>query len=250
MASTQNSLDGVITKQLLKLRSCEFDIESIHTLTLKDMNLSDLGCISECLNLENLDLSNNKLTKLHKLSSLKMLKKLNLSANMVSSLDGLQTLENLQILNISGNLLGSTDVLQMISSLNNLTDLKLNDNTAGLSNPMCNTRYIPDVLIILPSVIQLDDQRIRGRGSELFDLCNEMDKYLQKGLHSIRISTNNDIDIKSEEINLAFKPEQNQRVLFAENQLSALLQDCASLSKQAVHILTKTKATQSLSLEI
>ncbi|KAH9492791.1 hypothetical protein Btru_024726 [Bulinus truncatus] len=226
MASTQNSLDGVITKQLLKLRSCEFDIESIHTLTLKDMNLSDLGCISECLNLENLDLSNNKLTKLHKLSSLKMLKKLNLSANMVSSLDGLQTLENLQILNISGNLLGSTDVLQMISSLKNLTDLKLNDKTAGLSNPMCNTKYIPDVLIILPTVIQLD------------------------GLHSIRISTNNDIDIKSEEINLAFKPEQNQRVLFAENQLSALLQDCASLSKQAVHILTKTKATQSLSLEI
>ncbi|KAH9488785.1 hypothetical protein Btru_049984 [Bulinus truncatus] len=50
----ENSLDAV-SSQLLKLRSCEFDIESIHTLTLKDMNLSDLGCISECLNLENLD---------------------------------------------------------------------------------------------------------------------------------------------------------------------------------------------------
>ncbi|KAI8774357.1 leucine-rich repeat-containing protein 61 [Biomphalaria glabrata] len=242
--------DGAITRQLLKFQSCEFDVESIHTLSLKNQSISDLGCISECINLENLDLSNNKLTKLHKLAGLKSLRKLNLSANIITSLDGLQSLENLESLNISGNLLGSTDSLRSICSLQNLKNLKLNDKAFGLSNPMCNTKYVDEVLLLLPTLTQLDDQRVRGQGQELFSLSNEIEKSLL-GLHPSKSTTirNNDFDINSEELDFPSISTKSQRVSTAEQELIDLLQDCAALNKQAVQILTKTKATQNLSLE-
>lgn len=47
--------------------------------------LSDLGCISECTQLERLNLSRNDLTKLNKLAGLGNLSSLNLSGNRITN---------------------------------------------------------------------------------------------------------------------------------------------------------------------
>ena len=50
------------------------------------LDITDLGCIGECVGLERLDLSKNDVTKLYALAGLTNLTHLNLSANRISSL--------------------------------------------------------------------------------------------------------------------------------------------------------------------
>ncbi|CAG5135079.1 unnamed protein product, partial [Candidula unifasciata] len=182
---------GIITQQFLKLRSGEFDVQSIHTISLTHSDICDLGCIGECTSLERLDLSYNNISHLQKLSTATSLTVLNLSANRITSLDGLQMLENLENLNICGNLLGSVDVLRSISCLLKLTTLRLHDPVTGLTNPMCNTSYLDQVLLILPFVETLNGSRVRGKGSELFQLCQNMDKTI-KNMPSVELLSSED----------------------------------------------------------
>ncbi|ELU10267.1 hypothetical protein CAPTEDRAFT_117326 [Capitella teleta] len=173
-------ISGRITKQLLKSASGEFDIESIHSLIMQESNISDLGCIGECFGLERLDLSCNDITKLYALAGLTNLLYVNLSANRITSLEGLQALDNLTMLNLSGNLIASMDTVQCLSSLEKLRDIRLQDALKGLSNPICmNTSYKKDVLNILSNIHTLDGERVRGRGKELSELCEEMDELLK-----------------------------------------------------------------------
>ncbi|XP_059163372.1 leucine-rich repeat-containing protein 61-like [Physella acuta] len=245
MASVESHAnDGVITKQMLKSKSGEFDLESIHTMSLKEMGIFDLGVVGECTGLERLDLSYNALTRLNKLASLTALTKLNLSANRLTSLDGLQSLENLQSLNVSGNLLGSVDVLRTVSNLEKLTDLRLQDQALGLTNPMCNTSYTDDVLIMLSHLITLDGQRVRGKGSELFKLCKEMDWAL-KNLPSLR-----SLDLKDNSSEIVVQQwvvdvtPKRDKVLDAEEQLTAMLASCKKLNEQAEQVLEDIKLSE------
>ncbi|XP_060601375.1 leucine-rich repeat-containing protein 61-like [Ruditapes philippinarum] len=172
-------VDGVITKNLLKLRSGEFDLESIHTVILKNLDISDLGCIGECSTLQRLDVSYNNLTKLHKLAGLENLQYLNLAANRISSLEGLQVLDNLEKLNLAGNLIGGVDSLRCLTGLEKLSSLRLRDNSKGLSNPVCmNSNYITDVMAIFPNLQTLDGERLKGRGSDVFKMLREIDTAL------------------------------------------------------------------------
>ncbi|KAJ8304936.1 hypothetical protein KUTeg_018519 [Tegillarca granosa] len=149
--------DGKITKQLLKTRSGEFDLESIHTLNLRNLGITDLGSVGECTGLERLNLSRNDITKLTKLAGLTNLTYLNISANRISSLEGLQALDNLQTLNLAGNLVGSVDSLRCLTGLDKLQDLRLCDHVQGLSNPMCmNSNYKSDVSNLFPNLKTLD----------------------------------------------------------------------------------------------
>ncbi|XP_046339978.1 leucine-rich repeat-containing protein 61-like isoform X3 [Haliotis rufescens] len=78
--------DLKVSKQLLKTRSGEFDLASIHSLFLRDVGVCDLGCLGECVSMERLDLSHNHLTVLHKLAGLTTLHTLNLAANTITNL--------------------------------------------------------------------------------------------------------------------------------------------------------------------
>ncbi|KAH3836431.1 leucine-rich repeat-containing protein 61-like [Dreissena polymorpha] len=160
-----------VTKTLLKSISGEFDMESIHSLSLKNLELTELGCIGECTGLQRLDLSYNSLTRLHLLVGLDSLQTLNLAANRITSLEGLQALENLENLNLAGNLIGGVDALRCLTGLEKLQCLRLRDQTTGLSNPVClNIRYVADVGSMFPHLTTLDGERIQGRGSEVFQM--------------------------------------------------------------------------------
>ncbi|KAK7481636.1 hypothetical protein BaRGS_00027152 [Batillaria attramentaria] len=234
--------DGKITKSFLKITSGEFDLESIHTLMLHEAGISDLGCISECTSLERVDLSKNDITKLHKLAGLASVQSLNLSTNRISSLDGLQSLENLRSLNLAGNLIGSVDCLQCLRNLEHLKELRLKNDAQGLSNPACmHPSYAKDVIRMLPSLLILDGQRVRGQGSELFYICQEMDKELES------FSEDRDIDIPLVSIERqpsdfwrlpnSARSSGVQGVNKAEEQLKDLLTSCQHLSERAAERL-------------
>ncbi|XP_041368851.1 leucine-rich repeat-containing protein 61-like isoform X2 [Gigantopelta aegis] len=172
--------DGKISKQLLKTRSGEFDVESIHSLCLREAGIDDLGCISECLSLERLDLSRNIISKLHKLAGLTNLHTLNLSGNNITSLEGLQALDNLKTLNLAGNLIGSLESLRCLTGLENLQELRLKDVIHSLSNPVCqNVDYRAEMISMFPNLSVLDGERLKGKGSELYAMCRELDRALE-----------------------------------------------------------------------
>nr|XP_020029015.1 leucine-rich repeat-containing protein 61 [Castor canadensis] len=169
-----------ITPQLLKSRTGEFALESILLLKLRGLGLVDLGCLGECLGLEWLDLSGNALTQLSPLASLRQLAVLNVSNNRLTGLEPLAACENLQSLNAAGNLLATPGQLQCLAGLQGLQHLRLRDPLARLSNPLCaSPSYWGVVRELLPGLKVIDGERVSGRGSELYQLCRDLDSSLR-----------------------------------------------------------------------
>ncbi|GFS16619.1 leucine-rich repeat-containing protein 61 [Elysia marginata] len=151
--------------------------------------------------------------------------------------DGLQSLENLQKLNVSGNLIGSIDALRCLSALEKLTSLRVCDKASGLTNPMCNSSYSDEVLVMLPILLNLDGERVRGRGSELFQLCQGMDSAL-KNLSSIKQTSEiNIIDPPKRamipDLPLVQKRNATVPIVEAEVQLRELLTNCRKVCEEA-----------------
>ncbi|XP_075771730.1 leucine-rich repeat-containing protein 61 isoform X2 [Pelodiscus sinensis] len=173
---------GRVTAQLLKAKTGEFALDSILLLKLPGLGLWDLGCLGECASLEWLDLSGNGLSQLGPLAGLRYLAVLDVSANRLSSLEPLGACESLQRLNAAGNLLGSLPQLQGLAGLRRLESLRLHDARARLSNPLCASPAYPAALLgLLPGLRALDGQRVCGRGSELRQLCRDLDRSLERG---------------------------------------------------------------------
>ncbi|XP_052796347.1 leucine-rich repeat-containing protein 61-like [Mya arenaria] len=236
-------MNGVVTKNLLKSKSGEFDLESIHTVCLIEHDLSDLGCIGECSSLERLDLSYNSFTKLLRLAGLEKLQYLNLAANRITSLEGLQALDNLETLNISGNLIGGVEVLRCLTGLSKLRSLRLRDNTLGLSNPVCmNNTYVADVCAMFPDLLTLDGERVSGRGSEVF----KMFKHIEDGLaaRSDDVGSRN-YSVESWVPDNFWEPSRKFEESImgdAQQQLEDLLSSCTRLSNTADEKLNQLKS--------
>uniref|UniRef100_A0A8C8RYI3 Leucine rich repeat containing 61 n=1 Tax=Pelusios castaneus TaxID=367368 RepID=A0A8C8RYI3_9SAUR len=171
-----------ITAQLLKAKTGEFDLESILLLKLRGLGISDLGCLGECTSLEWLDLSSNAIVHLGPLASLKSLAVLDLSDNRVCNLEPLSACENLQRLNVAGNLLSGLQQLQCLGGLRRLESLRLCDPRGRLSNPLCASgayrSALPD---LFPALKAIDGERVSGRGSDLYQLCKDLDGSLERG---------------------------------------------------------------------
>ena len=191
MKSEMEDGEQKITSALLKQKSGEFDLESIHTLYLGSLNISELGCIGECIGLERLDLSNNKIQRLYSLSSLSIVVNLDLSANRVENVDALQTLEKLRTLNLAGNLIPNLSALQGLFGLENLVELRLKDDVLELSNPVCSSStYKQDISMSFPKLEVLDGERLSGHGKDLYDLFNALDKDLESSPQRTSIGKN------------------------------------------------------------
>ncbi|KPP63253.1 leucine-rich repeat-containing protein 61-like, partial [Scleropages formosus] len=171
-----------ITPVLLKSRTGEFDLESVLFLKLRSLGICDLGCIGECTNLERLDLSGNNITNLAPLSSLRRLLVLNLSANRITK--PICSCDSIQTLNVAGNLISSIENLYCLKSLRKLESIRLKDNTYDYSNPVCkNSSYRNILLEMFPNIKVLDGERVVGRGSDLYQLCKDIDDII-KGIFS------------------------------------------------------------------
>ncbi|NXL68788.1 LRC61 protein, partial [Chordeiles acutipennis] len=171
-----------ITPQLLKATSGEFSLESILLLRLRGRGISRLGCLSLCSSLEWLDLSRNAIAQLGPLAALTALTVLNLAQNRVADLRPLASCRNLQSLNVAGNRLRSLRQLRCLSGLRRLETLRLRDPLARLGNPLCaRPAYRGAVATLLPTLRAIDGERVSGRGSELFQLCRDLDSSLGRG---------------------------------------------------------------------
>ncbi|XP_077989316.1 leucine-rich repeat-containing protein 61-like [Glandiceps talaboti] len=227
--------NGRITRQMLKTRSGEFDLESIPFLILKRQGIDDLGCIGECTTLHRLDLSYNDISQLRPLSTLKQLNYLNISGNRIVSLEPLKELENLKSLNIAGNLIGSIESLRCLGDLDDLEDLRLKDTINHLTNPIChNTQYKEKIMILLPRLKTLDGERVSGQGSELHRICQELDIAIQS--NSPRDGPIKECQIPPPMVSAGFwdsKPGDDTAIIEAEKQLQDVIEECEKLQKRA-----------------
>ncbi|OWF45968.1 leucine-rich repeat-containing protein 61-like [Mizuhopecten yessoensis] len=238
--------EGKITKALLKTRSGEFELESIHSINLRELGISDLGCIGECTGLERANLSRNEITKLTKLAGLTNLAILNLSANRIMSLEGLQALDNLQSLNLAGNLIGGVENLRCLTGLDKLESLTVNDKT--LSNPFCiNQGYKKDIAKMFPRLRTIDGERLHGRGSEVFEMCKDIEEALE-----MRSSNSGDTKLSKVEEWLpdnfwtfSSRKFDQTNLADADEQLQGLLYSCQLLSEKADAALSPVRPTSS-----
>ncbi|XP_061443522.1 leucine-rich repeat-containing protein 61 [Rhineura floridana] len=224
-----------ITSQLLKAKTGEFDLESILLLKLRGLGIVDLGCLGECTSLEWLDLSGNTITHLGPLSSLKALAVLNISSNRIVSLEPLSGCENLQSLNAAGNLLSSLQQLQCLMGLRHLENLRFSNPMGRLSNPFCATPgYRVAMAEMFPGVKVIDGERVSGCGSELYQLCKDLDNSLKR-FHITGVSELSGLSKPwVEEGYWDVRPVRRSSIVEeAYKQFNEVLQECRDLSKRA-----------------
>ncbi|XP_078056268.1 leucine-rich repeat-containing protein 61 [Mustelus asterias] len=235
-----------ITVQMLKSKTGQFDLESILFLKLKNIGICNLGCIGDCVNLERLDLSGNDISNLTPLASLKLLTALNLSANRISNLDALHSCENLQNLNLSGNLISSVDALRSLSELKNLETIRLKDNICNFSNPVCmNTSYRSAMLEIFPKIKVLDGERMSGRGSDLYQLCKDMDSSPKEVCSSGAVGERLGPKKWVEDGYWELKPVRKTQSDEAVEQFYNILKECRELNNKAADVIARTDRTLS-----
>ncbi|XP_043933718.1 leucine-rich repeat-containing protein 61 [Protopterus annectens] len=231
-----------ITVELLKSKSGEFDLESVLFLKLKGLGISDIGCIEKCVNLERVDLSDNSIKSLVALGSLKVLMVLNVSVNRIGNLEPLSACGNLQSLNAAGNLINSFDSLRCLTNLKKLETIRLHDSLHNHSNPICtNAAYRTIVLDMLPNIKVLDGERISGRGSDLYQLCKDIDNSLKGFYVSSLVGAIPSAKPWTDEGYWDLKTSQNDIVDKAYRQFNDILQECKQLSRKADDAIEQTE---------
>lgn len=237
-----------ITPILLKSRTGEFDLESILFLKLRSVGIHDLGCIGECINLERLDLSVNNITNLAPLSSLRLLSVLNLSANRISNLEPLRTCDNLQNLNVAGNIITCIENLHCLASLKRLESIRFKDNTYNYTNPVCrNSSYRTIVLDMFPNIKVFDGERVVGRGSDLYQLCKDIDDTIKAGVYKNgQLVEHSDSKPWVEDNYWEIKRSNNAIVEEAYKQFNDVLHECRLLNNRATHVISQTERSMSL----
>ncbi|XP_029991893.1 leucine-rich repeat-containing protein 61 [Sphaeramia orbicularis] len=237
-----------ITAVLLKSRSGEFDLESILFLKLRSVGIHDLGCIGECINLERLDLSGNNISNLAPLGSLRLLLVLNLSSNRISNLEPLRTCDALQNLNVAGNVINSIDSLYCLQSLRKLESIRLKDNTYNYTNPVCrNSSYRSVVLEMFPNIKVLDGERVVGRGSDLYQLCKDIDDTIKAGIcKNGQLVEHPDCRPWVEDTYWEIKRSNNTIIEEAYKQFNDVLHECRLLNNRATHVISQTERSMSL----
>uniref|UniRef100_A0A8C6XMC0 Leucine rich repeat containing 61 n=1 Tax=Naja naja TaxID=35670 RepID=A0A8C6XMC0_NAJNA len=218
-----------ITAQLLKSQMGEFNLESILLLKLRGLGILELGCLGECTSLEWLDLSVNSLTHLGPLATLKALTVLNVS---------------LQSLNASGNQLRNPQQLQCLAGLWHLDNMHFHNGLAQLSNPFCTTPGYPAILAeMFPRVKVIDGKRGSGHGSELYQLCKDLYRWLQHCNNDGGLSKMTDrAQPWVEDGYWEVQPARRSSIVEeAYKQFSEALLECRELSKQAYHSICQAE---------
>ncbi|XP_071752634.1 leucine-rich repeat-containing protein 61 [Centroberyx gerrardi] len=237
-----------ITAVLLKSRTGEFDLESILFLKFRGLGIHDLGCIGECINLERLDLSGNNITNLASLASLRLLAVLNVSANRISNLEPLSSCESLQSLNVAGNVISSIENLHCLQPLRKLENIRLKDNTYNYTNPVCrNLSYRNILLEMFPNIKVLDGERVVGRGSDLYQLCKDIDDTIKAGLYKNgQLPEHPDCKPWVEDTYWEIKRSNNAIIDEAYKQFNDVLHECRLLNNRATHMISQTERSLSL----
>lgn len=179
----------MLTKDLIKHQSGEYDIEVVQYLKLPGIALPSITTIMLSMtNLLELDLSHNEIKKVDNLTSLTNLRRLDLSSNLISSLSEgwCSNLRSLSFLSLHGNQITDVDDVYTLTPLSPTLRslyLRLSDDTGESSNPCCSHpaygNKVTSAMIDGPGLVILDGEscelngeieKFAGGGKDVFDM--------------------------------------------------------------------------------
>ena len=166
----------MITDELIKRASGEYDCEVVLRLKLERLSISRICNLTVCSNLAELSLSFNDISNICGLECLSSsLKRLDLSFNKISRIENLEEMSSLQWLDLQGNKITNIDDVQTLSSIEELKSLYLQSNDNQSQNPCCrHPSYTSIVMRLLPHLEILD-----GGHLTLFEATDSLQKALQ-----------------------------------------------------------------------
>eukprot|EP00033_Pygsuia_biforma_P001213 GCRY01001376.1.p1 GENE.GCRY01001376.1~~GCRY01001376.1.p1 ORF type:complete len:637 (-),score=140.53 GCRY01001376.1:48-1868(-) len=133
-------------------------IVDVRKLSFANADVSGVGDLSACENLQRLDLSNNNLTKLEGFLNCQQIKWLSLLKNHLTNLEGIETLTELGILNVSDNRIRSLP--SSFSKLSKLQALIIKGNELLKLQHISNLTEINTIVVSdnkLTEIVKLQD---------------------------------------------------------------------------------------------
>jgi Leucine-rich repeat (LRR) protein len=133
--------DLVLTEELVRVASGQFDVSLINTIALNDLGLRSLSsALERCTSLTSLNLSSNRLMSVEGLEFVSgTLQILDISNNSISRLDTLSQFKKLEVLKVQQNRIESLEALGAMSSatMPALRSIYLQTRDRQLANPVC-----------------------------------------------------------------------------------------------------------------
>ena len=163
-----------LTLDIIMSRANTKNLESIKTLNLWGLNLSDLSILSQLPLLETISLSNNQIKDISIFKTIKNIKELYLGENLISELNQIDNLKNCK----------------------KLEKLVLKGNPVS-SNP----NYIKKILEILPNLVTLDEKDVKSLKKENKDLPFIKNKVQKMNGNNKQIYKNKSPPLKKSEKN-------------------------------------------------
>ncbi|XP_035251958.1 leucine-rich repeat-containing protein 61-like isoform X2 [Anguilla anguilla] len=163
------------------------------------------------------------------------------------SLESICNCDSLQSLNVAGNLISSIENLQCLQSLRKIESIRLKDNTYNYTNPICkNSSYRNVLLEMLPSLKVVDGERVVGRGSDLYQLCKDIDDTIKAGtLKNGQMQELPECKPWVEDGFWEIKRSNNAIIEEACKQFNDILSECRLLNHKAANVITQTERTLS-----
>ena len=165
-----------LTLDIIMSRANTKNLESIKTLNLWGLNLTDLSILSQLPLLETISLSNNQIKDISIFKTIKNIKELYLAENHISELN----------------------------QIDNLKNCKKLEKLVLKGNPVANNpNYIKKILEILPNLITLDEKDVKSLKKENKDLPFIKNKVQKMNGNNKQIYKNKSPPLKKIEKNLA-----------------------------------------------
>ncbi|KAM9375474.1 leucine-rich repeat-containing protein 61 isoform 2-T2 [Pholidichthys leucotaenia] len=160
----------------------------------------------------------------------------------------LRSCDSLQNLNVAGNVISSVENLHCLVSLRKLENIRLKDNTYNYTNPVCrNQSYRTAVLEMFPNIKVLDGERVVGRGSDLYQLCKDIDDTIKAGLYKNgQLIEHPDCKPWVDDSYWEIKKSSNTIIEEAYKQFNDVLHECRLLNNRATHVISQTERSMSL----
>lgn len=150
----------VLSENLVKLASGQFDVALPQTLILTQLGISRLlaPVLEKCVSVTILDLSYNKLRTTKGIAALaNSLVHLDLRFNTLTALDEVAALRNLQVLRLQGNEIREQTEIANLADLKSLRALLLREKDGTAPNPVCSqSNYVPLMNSWFPNVRCID----------------------------------------------------------------------------------------------
>ena len=241
----------MITSNLIKKETSQYDVEIIQRLKLERMNINMISNLEFCISLVDLSLANNDIVIIKNLDSLVNLKRLDLSYNKINRIDGLDNIILLEWLDLKGNLIDDINNIIDLSPLQSLKSISFKNIDGDDANPIClNNNYFDMIIRTLPSINIID-----GGNIDIIKESNNLQKYYDKSKAEISLQENEPpildrwYNIKELEYDIdnidATNSSNFNNVNAAFNKSQEMLtEDCSMLLRKAQQVYSKCTITK------